>query len=285
MKRKLFLSISVMLFSIIAYCQSDVFQSEKLKKNWETSGLDVPESVMPVPDQNIIYVSNIGGSSPAAKDSNGFISVLSMDGKIISLKWAVGLNSPKGMGIWGNNLYVTDVDRIAQIDRQTGKIIKFYPIEGSLFLNDIAVSNDGKLYITDSQTKKVYLLDNGKTSEIVYSDTWGYPNGIINYGNKFLVGVGDRLILVNPATKSFEDFMLNTGGIDGLANVEKDTYIFSDWSGRIYKMEKGKEKELLLDTSKTEKMKAADFGYLADKKILFVPTFFGNSIACYQLTK
>jgi sugar lactone lactonase YvrE len=285
MKQKLFISISVMLFSIMAICQTDVFQSEKLKKLWETTGLDVPESVMPVSDQNKIYVSNVGGTDPAAKDNNGFISILDLNGKIINLKWVVGLNSPKGMGIWENNLFVTDLDRIAQIDLQTGKIIKFYPIEGSTFLNDIAVTADGKLYITDSQTKKVYLFENGKASEFVNSDSWAYPNGIIMFNNKILVGVGDRLIVINPATKVIEDLLLNTGGIDGLANVDKDIFIFSDWSGKIYKMQIGKEKELLLNTSKADKMQTADFGYQSDKKIIYVPTFFGNSIACYKLSE
>ena len=283
MKLKFFLTISSFVFSVISYCQTGAIQPDKLKKIWETNGLDIPESVLPVPDQNKIFVSNIGGPSADEKDNNGFISMLGKDGKIIKLKWAVGLNSPKGMGILGNNLYVTDIDRIAEIDLQTGKIIKFYPVEGSKLLNDITVTNDGKLFITDSKAKKVYLMENSKVSEFVHSDSWAFPNGIITYNNKILVGTGDRLIAINPATKVIEDLLLNTGGIDGLANVDKDIFIFSDWSGKIYRMQLGKEKELLLDTSKIDKMQTADFCYLTDKKILFVPTFFGNSVACYQL--
>jgi hypothetical protein len=285
MRQKLLLSFTVMIISAIAYCQTEIFQSEKINKIWETNGFNVPESVLPVPDLNKIFVSNIGSNNPAAKENKGFISVLNLDGKILTLKWVIGLNSPKGMGILDNNLYVTDIDRIAQIDLQTGKILNFINVEGSSFLNDIAVTTEGKLFITDSQTKKVYLLENGKVSEFVNSDTWTNPNGILIYNNKILVGVGDRLIAINPVTKVIEDLLLNTGGIDGLANIDADKFIFSDWSGKVYKMQVGKDKELLLDTSKKEKTQSADFGYLEDKKLLFVPTFFGNSIACYHLAE
>jgi hypothetical protein len=283
MKIKILTTASIMLLSAISYCQTEVFQSEKVKKLWETKGFDVPESVMPVTDQNIMYVSNIGGNSSDAKDNNGFISILGFDGKIKSLKWVIGLNAPKGMAILNNILYVTDIDRIAEIDIQSGKIIKFYNVEGSEFLNDIAVTTVGSLYITDSKTKKVYLLEKGVVSEFAQSVTWANPNGIIYADDIILVGVGDRVVAINTETKKIDDYLMNTGGVDGLVIMDKNIFLFSDWSGKIYKIIKGTEKELLLDTSKTESQRTADFGYEPNKKILFVPTFFGNSIACYQL--
>ncbi|MBA7550037.1 hypothetical protein ES705_42543 [subsurface metagenome] len=77
--------------------------------------------------------------------------------------------------------------------------------------------------------------------------------------------------------------MLNTGGVDGLAKVDKGVLLFSDWPGKVYIMKKGEQKELLLDTSSTEKIKSADFGYISENKLLFIPTFFANSVVCYKL--
>jgi sugar lactone lactonase YvrE len=285
MKKNIFYLTLFLFCGYHVNAQEEIFKSEKVLKLWETAGFDVPESVLPVPGEKIMYVSNIGGTSADAKDNNGFISVVSFNGNIKSLKWSVGLNSPKGMAILNGTLYVTDIDRIAEIDTRSGKIIQFYPVPGSEFLNDIAVTNVGTLYITDSKTKKVFLFDKGKVSEFTQSETWAFPNGIIYSDNNILVGVGDRVVAINTQTKNIEDFLMNTGGVDGLVLMDKNIFLFSDWSGKIYKMLKGSEKELLLDTSKTEKQRSADFGYEPLSKMIFVPTFLGNSIACYQLVE
>ena len=283
MKTKLLLTGMISAFILNVYCQSDNFQSEKLVKLWEVKGMEVPESVQPVLSENKIYVSNIASPSPVDKDSTGYISILSFDGKILTQKWATGLNAPKGMGIIGGSLFVTDIDRIAEIDLKTGKIIKFYAVDGAQFLNDIAVTSEDILFITDSKAKKVYKFDHGKISTVVESDDYPFLNGIIFADRKILVGTGKNIISIDPKTDEAKAYIENTGGIDGFAQLGPKNYIFSDWSGIIHCIEEGKEKELLLDTSKLEKTQSADFGYCKEKNTIYVPTFFGNSIVCYQL--
>jgi sugar lactone lactonase YvrE len=263
--------------------QTDSVKSDKLEKVWEVTGLTVPESVYPVPAENIMYVSNIGGQNPAEKAGNGFISILTFDGKIKNLKWVTGLNAPKGMEIVNGKLFVTDIDRIVQIDIKTGIIDKFYPVEGCQFLNDIAAGSGGELYITDSQAKKIYKFDKGYTSEFVASDTWKFPNGIIMSDGKIFAGVGDNVVRIDPATRVVEDYLMDTGGVDGLAIAGSDLFIFSDWFGKIYCMKKGGAKELLLDTSATQKMNTADFGFVSSTRTIYVPTFYGNGVASYKL--
>ncbi|MEJ0081989.1 MAG: hypothetical protein WDM78_13805 [Puia sp.] len=84
MKTGLFISAASLLLSTIGYSQVTV------------SGFEAPESVIKSGDR--LFVSNIGGAKgdPMALDSNGFISELSADGKIIHRKFQKGiLNAPK----------------------------------------------------------------------------------------------------------------------------------------------------------------------------------------------
>lgn len=283
MKTKLKSILLLVCFHSILFAQNHPYQSEKLEKVWEVIGLNVPESVLPVPEEGILYVSNIGINNPNEKEGKGYISILSIDGKIKTQKWCENLNSPKGMAISGEKLYVTEVDRIAEIDLKTGKKLSEYPVKSAIFLNDIAAAPDGSLYISDSRTGTVHKLKDGKVSVFFQSDDFPNPNGVIISKGKLLLGTGDKIVKIDLNTKEIEDYMMNTGGVDGLAVVDQGTMIFSDWPGKVYIMKKGEEKELLLDTSMMENAKTADFGYIADKKLVYMPTFFKNSVICYKL--
>ena len=58
------------------------------------------------------------------KDGNGFISKLGPDGKVVTMEWVKGLDSPTGLALANGKLYAADVDRIAEIDIAKGEIIK-----------------------------------------------------------------------------------------------------------------------------------------------------------------
>jgi hypothetical protein len=283
MKTKLclFLLLAVSTGPMIA--QSKVFQSEKLQKVWEVKGLNVPESVMPVPGKNILYVSNIGSRNASDKGKMGFISILNADGTIKNLHWVTGLNSPKGMAIVGGNLYVTEVDKVTEINMKTGKVIKSIPIDSAEFLNDITADKDGNLYISDSNTGTVFKLSGNKATILAKSKDYKYPNGLTTVGNTILLGTGDRVVNIDLQSGVTKDFMLNTGAVDGIALIAPDVMLFSNWPGTVYLMKSGTDKELLLDTSSTESTKSADFGYDAAKNLIYIPTFFGNSVVCYKL--
>src|SRR5262249_52756837 len=78
------------------------------------AGFKTPESVLYDPEQDLYLVSNINGK-PIDADSNGFISKVSPEGKVVELMWIDGskktssLNAPKGLAISGNLLYVADI--------------------------------------------------------------------------------------------------------------------------------------------------------------------------------
>lgn len=263
--------------------QENIYQSGKLKKIWVAGGFNVPESVLPVFEKGILYVSNIGTNNPGEKGNNGFISVLGIDGNIKNLKWCSNLNSPKGMAMYDGFLYVTEVDKVSKIDIETGEKVNSVPVKGAMFLNDIAVDTFGTLYVTDSRTGTIHKIKNDSVHVLLKSDLFPFPNGIIIVKDKVIIGTGKHIISVSPESIEMKECLPNTGSVDGLAMIEPGAFLFSDWPGKIYLMKKNGEKELLLNTSAMEASQTADFGYISNTKRLYVPTFFGNSVICYEL--
>src|SRR6201992_901027 len=89
------------------------------------TGWATPESVLYDADNDRYLVSNINGK-PLDKDNNGFISVLSPDGQITTLKWIEGgknkvkLDGPKGTALAKGVLYVADITVVRTFDAKTG---------------------------------------------------------------------------------------------------------------------------------------------------------------------
>jgi sugar lactone lactonase YvrE len=147
-----------------------------LQKIWEANGFSTPESVLPVPEKGILYVSNIGVQGSAESEKTGFISVLNHDGSIQELKWVTGLKAPKGMAISGDRLYVTQVNSIAEIDIASGHLLRTFDVEGAQFLNDIVADASGALYISDSKTGTVHRLKDGAITTFIKSSDFTFPN-------------------------------------------------------------------------------------------------------------
>jgi len=122
------------------------------------TGLATPESVLYDAENDRYLVSNINGK-PTEKDNNGFISVLSPDGEITTLKWIEGgknkvkLDAPKGLALAKGVLYAADITVVRMFDAKTGAPKGDIPVPGSTFLNDLSSGPDGKIYVSDSGLK------------------------------------------------------------------------------------------------------------------------------------
>jgi hypothetical protein len=283
MKTLTYFLLLLLVFPVVNSQSTTDFQSEKLEMLWETKGLSVPESVLPFLSEGILFVSNVGSNDPTSKEKQGFISIINTDGTINNLHWITGLNSPKGMAIFQKKLYVTEVDKITEIDIERGIILKSYPVQDAKFLNDITSDMDGNLFISDSKNGSVYKLSQGEVHQFLKSETCSGANGLYFDGTNILLGTADKIIKINPRTSNVEEFLLNTGGVDGIQLVTADKALFSNWEGKVYLMAKGSDKELLLNTSQEKAAQTADFGYDPSKQLIFIPTFFTNSVVCYKL--
>src|SRR3982074_2505476 len=115
---------------------------------WEASGFKQPESVVFDRAAGAIYVSNVNGD-PMKKDGNGFISKLGPDGKVVTIEWVKGLDSPTGLALANGKLYAADVDRIAGIDIAKGENINPYEAPRSQLFKNLAADKTGRVYASD----------------------------------------------------------------------------------------------------------------------------------------
>ena len=270
----LFIVSFILLNTALAQSLTDVWKSESV--------FATPESVFYDASRNQIYVSNINGQ-PVEKDGNGFISLLADDGSIKELKWVeAGLNAPKGMAVYKNNLYVTDIDRVAIIDIKKGELVKFIDVPGAQFLNDMVSDGSGKIYITDMYKNQLLVLENEKVNSWIEIDELSNPNGLAMENGKLLVGCSNYLLSFDPKTKEFNFLVNETGGIDGLVPIGNGKYVISDWAGKI-QLVSSNEPAIVLQNTTDEKIQAADLGYIPAQQLIIIPTFFNNRLIAKKL--
>ena len=261
-------------------------KTDRLTRVWETKKqLLVPESVLFHKKDNTLYVSNINGT-PTEKNGKGFISKLSIEGKILKLKWAEGLNAPKGSVIYKNSFFVSDIDRLVEIDMKTGKIRASYPAAGAKFLNDVAVDDQGFVYVTDMDEKNsaIYRLSGKKMEIWMKGPEISQPNGLYMEEKKLMVGnSGDgKIKAIRLSDKAITDFATVGSMIDGLRADGKGNYIVSDWTGKTSLVLATGEVTVLLDTS-ASKVNSADIEYIPESHLLLIPTFFDNRVVAYRV--
>jgi len=254
---------------------------------WKTDTLlRVPESVLLDVKRSVLYVSCIDGKS-GEKDGKGSIAKVTTGGKIISAEWVTGLDAPKGMGLFKNNLYVADLSRVVTIDIGTGKITATINIEGATFLNDITVDSKGNVFVSDSDTGKIHKLSNGKAELYFESKDFKRINGLLaRKGDLLVADAGNGSFYKLSGAKELTKLTVTSPEArnDGIVAVGKNEYIVSSWSGEVYFIDASGKSVKMLDT-KAQKLNSADVDYDAKTKILFVPTFFGNSVMAYTFIK
>ena len=274
--KKIILSLSFLCAGLI----SASAQKATVQKLWATDTiLKVPESVLVDDKENCLWVSNIDGASNG-KDGKGSISKLSKTGAPINLEWITGLNAPKGMAKYKQELYVADLTELVVIDIKKGVIKNKITIEGSVFLNDVTVNNNGAVFVSDSRTGKVHRYENNQVT-IEVENLQG-PNGLLSIEDQLLILDRGSLLSVTPggAISKIMDGM--DPSTDGIERVAPNQYLVSCWNGIVYYIVAGAQKVTLFDT-RSEKINSADIGYDAKKKIIYVPTFLKNNVVAYQL--
>jgi len=273
--KKTLITSFILFFSVYSYGQ-------KLIELWRTGPtMKTPESALYSPELGVIFVSNINGNA-TAKDGNGFISLLAPDGAIRKMEWVTGLNAPKGMALYNGKLYVSDIDELVEIDIDSGKISNHFPAPGAIFLNDVAVAEDGKIYVSDGRTDKIHILDQGKFTVWLDDDQLKEINGLYIEGDTLYAGSA-KIQRIDRNTKKIETIRNGCGGIDGLAKDNTGHFIFSNWPGRIFYLENG-EMTKLIETA-PEKINSADISFAGALNLLLVPTFNDNQIVAYQIEK
>ena len=262
------------------------------------AGLSTPESVLYDADNDRYLVSNINGK-PLDKDNNGFISVLSPDGQVTTLKWIEGgknkvsLDAPKGLALAKGVLYVADITVVRMFDAKSGAPKGDVPIAGSTFLNDLASSADGKVYVSDSGLKAgadglaptgtdaVFVIEKGKAKPIAKSPELGGPNGLLATDKGVIVvtfGSGEVYRLDEKGKKQ-DVSKPPAGGLDGVVSLG-DSLLVSSWkASAIFRGKLGGTFDVALSDQKAP----ADIGYDTKRGRVLVPHFMDDTVEAYDL--
>lgn len=262
------------------------------------AGFSTPESVLHDPDSDLYFVANINGN-PGAADDNGFISVLSPEGKVLRPKWidgaadSVTLNAPKGMTVVGDRLYVMDINTVRWFDRRTGAPRGSFEVPGATFLNDVAASVDGSVYFTDSGLKAgasglepsgtdaVYRLSyDGVLDTLMRGESLGHPNGIAVTGDSvWVVGYGSGEMYRLEKGARVDVVKLPKGGLDGLVVFAGDAFVSSWEAEAVYRGKLGGPFQEAI----TGLPAPADIGHDLWRNRILVPLFNANEVRVYPL--
>lgn len=240
------------------------------------SGLVMPESAVAHPDGRV-FVTEIG---EFGVDGDGKVTVLNLDGSSEPL--VTGLNDPKGIALFENQLYVADNDRLLRIslDGRMDILANAEDFPGTpQFLNDVEIDGLGNVYISDSGDDDgrhggIYRYSAEGVIEEILTDASAIkrPNGLL------MDGIGQLLVADFGTGKLFR-FDIDSGnltalnqGFGGADGLVRDSYGFlyiSDWAnGKVWQ---------LVDPRSTPKLiadhyeSAADIGISADGRFLLVP--------------
>ncbi|MEO9964365.1 MAG: hypothetical protein ABJF11_01170 [Reichenbachiella sp.] len=263
---------------------SPSISAPQLVKVWETDTLmTTSESVIYDEFRDVLYVSNIGSVPPTAKDNDGFISIISTSGEVIDLDWVTEISAPKGMGIIDSSLFVTNIDEVVEIDIPSGVIVKRYLVGNAQFLNDITITDTEDILISDSNLNNIHKLTDGSMKFWMNDSAFHGSNGLLAQGDQLMVASygGGEFYRVDRNTKTKTLVASGIEGGDGIVAIGEN-YLVSNWNGEVHFVDNQGNTSLLLDT-KSKGKNAADICFIQSENLLLVPTFFGNTVAAYEV--
>lgn len=259
-------------------------------------GILHPESALYSDAEKAIFVSNIASGNPLSEKRDAFISKLSIDGKMINLKWADNLKAPKGLGIYKNFLYVSDVNQIVKINLKTGKTLETKNLPQAQFLNDIAINSLGEVFISDMLDNTIYIWNKAGVSVYLKSNDLKSPNGLIFDDNEQLMVAqwGSNINAKDFSTQtpgsiaviSNSGIVQNLAGLnllghfDGIDKDLKGNLWVSDWmNGDVYQISNNNNSLKVFNFGPG----TADISIIKEKRILLVPQMKENKVLAIQL--
>lgn len=258
---------------------------------WRASGFQQPESALFDAANNRIIVSNIVGN-PGEADGNGYLSVLSPEGKTITQHWTDGMDAPKGSAISGGKLYVADITKMRVVDLASGKLVSTIDVPGSVFLNDVTSDSSGKIYVTDMLADAIYRIDGDKPELFAKDARLAAPNGVFADGDRLIVASWGRgikpdfstaepggLLSVDIASKAVTPLpgAQNFADLDGVVAIGDSIYATAYMTGTLYRYKDGGAPQVVAQF----KPGSADIG--TDGERIFVPRMNEGEVAALSL--
>ena len=269
------------------------------------------------PERDVLVVPN-RGAPQSVRTNDAFVSFINRDGSVRTPRWLgvqspsaraeleppLTLNHPLGSDIADGTLYLADRDGgtseddpsvavVRQFDLQTGRPLGETRIEDAPWINDIEVTADGTIYVTqtgdlgedpDPSTWRVWeIAPDGTPSVLIEGDPLRQPNGlgidrdgnlvVVNYGNDEVLTFSRDGELVKTETAA------QPGG-DGLVIMPDGTkYTSSVGEGGISRLRPDGSTELIARNIPS----AASMCYDPKRHQLVVPMNPNNGLAFVDL--
>jgi len=250
----------------------------------------VPECVVVDPDTGAAYVSNIEAAEGGywSDDGKGFIARLKPGGELDALRWRdsgprAPLNAPKGMCLMKGSLYVADNTRVTRFVLAVPAAAGTVRGIAGRRLNDMAT--DGRAaYVSDTAAGKVYEIREDGPREVPAPEG---VNGITFFdGKMFAVSwSGHEVYELDPSGKAAPAPFGVAGhfkALDGIEVLDDGTFVVSDNPGnRVCTIGPDRRTVRTLCEPNTP----ADIGLDRRRGLLYVPSFEGNRVIVYKLTR
>lgn len=239
-------------------------------------GFCEPETVLPLPD-NTLLVSNV---CDFRKTGTGFLTLLSAQGETLDWKIVDGLDSPLGMAMLDGSVYLVDNNRLKVFRWPEYELLKTVDLETSV-ANDIAVSSQGVVYVTDSGKHQVIrLMPDGSQSVLTGQARFKNANGIAIDHDQLYVG-GERLWRVNLVNGSVETVGPEwISDIDGIEFEANGTIQVTPVAGPLIRYRSNSDIEVLSG----EGISSANHGWAENLKLALVPTGFDNKVIAIRIS-
>ncbi|MEQ9565565.1 MAG: SMP-30/gluconolactonase/LRE family protein, partial [Pseudomonadales bacterium] len=249
------------------------------------------ESCVFDPERNLILVVNSGVRSGSDLDDDGYISLINPDGSVHTSKWIgvsrdnLDLVNPLGSAIRNGVLYVADMTTVRSFDLESGQPLNSFEVEGSTFLNGIAVDDEGTAYISNTRENGMLfkVTADGESTLLIDGAPLNAPNGVAidNDGNVVVVNIGNNDVMTfSPDGELLKTEHAVEGGNDGVVILEDDTkYVSSVRFGSVSRIAPGEEAEMIASGIPS----AASMCYDSVQHQLVIPMNPNNAVAFIPL--
>jgi len=262
-------------------------------------GFNTPESIYYDKKRDVYLVSNLNGGSHE-KNGKGFISRITpgsggtyetqakfIDGEANG----VTLNSPKGITVSDNTIYVADIDVVRMFDASTGAERGEIAFPDATLLNDLATGANNIVYVSDTGvtpewktngSDAIYVIEDKKVKLLLADkEKLKDPNGLLAGAGGVWVTTGTgELYWVSDSGKQGELKKVSGGGNDGIALAPDARLLISSWQDQAVYLGKP-DGSFGVEVSGLES--PADIGFDCSRNQLLIPLFKRNEVVIHPL--
>ncbi len=272
----MFPAVLVLLF-LVQGCAS-MPEVEPATVAWVSSGdFCEPETVLPLPD-NTFLVSNVCDFRQAGA---GYLSLMDAEGHVLSRRAVNHLDSPLGMALLKDRLYVVDTNRVRVFEWPGYAPVDVIALDTRV-ANDLAVASDGSIYVSDSARHQVIRVGpDGHQAVFAGEGRFENANGMAVRDNTLYVG-GARVWAVDLASKRVTTVGPSwVADIDGI-EFESDGDLQVTIVGGPLIRNVGKNDIQVIGG---DRVSSTNHGYSADFGLALIPTGYDNTVIALKIVE